>query len=255
MKEENITCDCGTVFQWKPESDDDWVNSLIKPRSCPECTERIAAESHEKWRREREERIDSFVANALRAVMAETPTIFRATDTSHVRFNTAGWQSVQDWKPSFEKPWLGLIGVTGTCKSRIAYLLAAAEIERLARRVAEKDKSTAYPTFAFVASYEITDLAGKLNSSDFGHKDSARQALNRLRSVDLLLIDDLGKGRLSPVVASEMFAIIDHRYANALPMIWTSNSEPQDIVARLPDDMADPFAGRLHDSSRIIRFK
>jgi DNA replication protein DnaC len=255
MKTETITCACGTVFQWIPDTDDKRFVELLRPKACPECEELEKAERLEAMRREREEERERYVSRAMHQVNALTPAIFRSTDLSHSRFNAPAWQLVNEWIPTFEKPWLGLIGDTGTSKTRIAYLLAALEIERQARKLAEKTTVPNVPTFAFIASYEITDLASKLSASDFCRKNEARDALDKLRRVDLLLIDDLGKGRLSPSVATELFAIIDHRYANALPMIWTANSTPEIIAANLSEDMAAPFAGRLHDSSRIVRFK
>lgn len=255
MKMETITCDCSTVFQWTPDSDNEWIIDMMRPKFCPKCTERIEAESEEQRQLEREERIGRYMMGVTQSVRNSTPLIFQTTDPSHADFNANGLQLVEDWKSTFEKPWLGLIGPTGTCKTRIAYLLAASEIQRQARNLAQKLRGPDAPTFAFIASYEITDLACNLSAADFGRKDAARDALNKLRRVNLLLIDDLGKGRLPPSVASELFAIIDYRYANALPMIWTANSEPAIIAASLSKDMAAPFAGRLHDSSRIVRLK
>ena len=68
-------------------------------------------------------------------------------------------------------------------------------------------------------------------------------------------VDDLGKGRMTPAVASEFFDVIDHRHKENMPVIWTANSTPEVIAANMTLDMAAPFAGRLNDCSRIIRFQ
>jgi len=257
MRSETITCSCGDVFQWTPAADcDEWLASMSRPSSCPECSHRIQVERREQERIESEARITKHVAHITAKIDAATPPIFRRTDTSHPSFNAAGWQRVRNSKPTEEKPWLGLIGETGTCKSRIAYLLARTAIERMARQSAEKvHHGYRQPTFAFLAAYEITDAAARLHAADFKEKDKARDYLAELRRVDFLIVDDLGKGRLSPAIAAELFALVDHRYCHALPMIWTANSTPEAIAANLAEDMAAPFAGRLNDSSRIIRFK
>jgi len=52
-----------------------------------------------------------------------------------------------------------------------------------------------------------------------------------------------------------MFALINHRHCHALQTIWTANSTPEQIASNLAEDMAGPFAGRLNDSSRILRLK
>ena len=137
--------------------------------------------------------------------------------------------------------------MTGRCKTRLAYRYAADELKRLtAERI---------PTFEFVASYEIDNAVNHQYGSDFQEKAKARYFLDRLREVDVLLIDDLGKGRLTPAVASELFALIDHRHSHLARTIWTSNSSPESIAAGLPEDMSGPFAGRIIESSKIFTFK
>ena len=137
--------------------------------------------------------------------------------------------------------------MTGRCKSRLAYLYAAMVLERMT--------DATLPSFAFVASYEISDAVMRQYGNGYQEKDKARNYLERLREVDLLLIDDLGKGRLTPTVAAELFALIDHRHKDMGCTIWTSNSSPETIAAGLPEDMAGPFAGRIIESSKIFNFK
>ena len=91
MKTETITCECGTAFEWTPDPDE-WIASLTRPRSCPECSERIQTEEREQRQLENEKRQADYVENIRREVASATPAIFKATDTSHARFNVAGWQ-------------------------------------------------------------------------------------------------------------------------------------------------------------------
>jgi hypothetical protein len=244
MTTETITCECGVNFEWTPC--DEWEFQFLRPNHCPECETRIEAKREAVVR---QRKIDEISRRARESAHHATPAIFCATDTSHQKFNLKGWQKVNGWSPNAEKPWLGLVGETGTCKSRIAYLLAAAEIERMATAMERE------PSFQFVAAYEISELVGQLTASSFQTKDEARADLARLRDARLLLIDDLGKGRMTPAVSAEFFALIDHRYCHALPTIWTANSLPDTFAAAMLADMAAPFAGRLNDSSRIILFR
>lgn len=259
MTTENITCSCGTKFQWTPEpSDDEWVIKIMRPRSCQDCEDRHAAETQEERRIESERRLVSAITQMRSYVANETPRLFRGTDISHERFNAAGWARVKDWRPSDEKPWLGIIGETGTCKTRIACLLAADEMDRQVTRRTMKPMQTFtnIPRFHFAPSYKITEIAALLQAGTFEQKEEARSYLDEIRRADLLVIDDLGKGRMNnATIAAEMFALVSHRYDNALPTIWTANSTPEQIASNLAEDMAAPFAGRLNDSSRILRFK
>lgn len=249
MTTETITCECGAIFEWEPSAFTDFISLdpyFFRPDHCSRCSERIEAERQAS---ERLQRIAKISRNARESAHHATPAIFRTTVTSHPKFNDRGWHKARDWRPSAEKPWLGLIGETGTCKSRIAYMLAAGEIELMATAMERE------PSFQFVAAYEISDMVGRLVAQSFETKDEARSDLARLRNARLLLIDDLGKGRMTPAVSAELFALIDHRYCHALPTIWTANSTPEQIAANLSEDIAGPFAGRLNDSSRILRFK
>jgi hypothetical protein len=266
MTTETITCSCGTEFQWTHgKTDPEWVLKFTRPVSCPDCDNRREAQLREELRNEFERRLASALAQMRSCVSKETPGLFRGTDISHERFNAAGWAWVKDWHPSDEKPWLGIIGETGTCKTRIACLLAATEMERQVTRRAMKSEQTFtnIPRFQFAACYEISEIAALLQAGTFEQKEEARSYLDAIRRADLLVIDDLGKGRMNASIAAEMFALVNHRYANALPTIWTANSTPEQIASNLAEDMAGPFAedmagpfaGRINDSSRIIRFK
>jgi len=268
MKTETITCEsCQASFEWEHDLDEKW-RELLKPNYCEPCLA-IAKEQEELAKREAKqrklkERIDGYVEG----IRGKIPPLFQKTDINHPRFNRAGWDKLKDWRPTDEKPWLGLIGETGTSKSRIGHLLSL----EIAREMAN-DRFSAMtfsnnkrePGIMLVSSNEITS-ASMLQFSNKQHAtrplwddrtpaQQARDFLDALRTADFLLIDDIGKGRLSPAVAAEFFAIVDHRYQYQLPMIWTANSTPEEIASCMSEDMAAPFAGRLNDSSRIVRFK
>lgn len=50
---------------------------------------------------------------------------------------------------------------------------------------------------------------------------------------DLLIIDDLGKERLSEWILEKLFQIVNTRYENMLPIIITTNYTEQELVKRL----------------------
>ena len=257
MNTETITCSCGTKFSWEYEpSDEEWLLKFLRPRLCQDCKDRRAAEGRENARIKHEQSLTNAIAQMRFRVANETPLLFRQTDISHKRFNAAGWARVKEWKPSADKPWLGIIGETGTCKSRIACLLADAEMDRqfTLRNMDSYQEHWDIPRYRFASCNEISDFASLLQVGSFELKEKARCYLHDIRRADLLVIDDLGKGRMNTAIAAEMFALIDHRYVNALPTIWTANSTPEQFASNLAEDMAGPFAGRINDSSRILKF-
>lgn len=254
---ETITCECGAAFEWENSETDQFSADWLRPGRCPACQTAFDQEQEERQQREQEERIFRELGNLRQTILSATPQRPRETCTDHPAFNSKAWARLRQWTPTTEKPWLGLVGATGACKSRIAYLVAGLVLERmLAARIGHitTRECPRHPSFVFSKSYEITEKTMEQFGGTDEAKRKARAWLDRLRKADLALVDDLGKGKLSPAVAAEMFALVDHRHDHQLTTIWTSNSPPEIIAANLSDDMAGPFAGRLNESSKIFKF-
>jgi hypothetical protein len=249
---ETIKCHCGEPFQWEPSPDPAWRKYDIRPTSCPSCAEREEAELVAQ--REAEE-ARKRITVAQEKALDELPPLFRATDTAHPRFNLTAWNKVKDHTLTPEKPWLGLIGETGKCKTRMAALIAIEEIGRIAEKWKSTDWRKREPIFIFTTGYRICELASLVSTGSWEQKEEARKELERITTCDLLLVDDLGKWKLTDTVAATLFAIINERYADCLRTIWTANSTPEEIAAMMNSDMAAPLAGRLNDHSLIFRFK
>ena len=73
--------------------------------------------------------------------------------------------------------------------------------------------------------------------------DPRRQAIERLRTVPLLMLDELGVKGMSDFDHSELFALIDYRYRNRLPTIAAANS----TRAAFPDVVGERVADRLFE--------
>jgi DNA replication protein DnaC len=249
---ETIKCPCGESFQWEPS---DWMETqadldLYRPTSCPPCIKRQDAEYEAS---QKAEALREKIEKARKKALGELPCLFHATDTNHPRFNRPAWEKVKDHKLTEEKPWLGLIGETGLSKTRIAALIAIEEVRQLTERWTGWGGENL--SFVFVTGYRICELAGIVQTGSFDQKEEARKELEQITTCDLLLIDDLGKGRVNDSVAATLFGLMDYRYANILRTIWTANSTPEQIAASMTSDMAAPFAGRLNDHSRIIKLR
>ena len=133
----------------------------------------------------------------------------------------------------------------------------------VAETIIKEMAATSTPSFMFETSNEIKEaVMAKFSKSgaardlwDDPPANSARAYIKKLHDCDLLLIDDLGKARMTPAVAEEMFGLINSRHDYNRPLIWSANSTPEQIAASLPEDMAGPFAGRLHECSTIYQLK
>lgn len=249
MKTEIIKCHCGKSFEWEPFTWD--KTKTFRPDACPSCEEREAAlKEAERIRIQ----IANNVASARESVTDSLPAAFQITDTTHPRFNAKDWNKLKDWKPTPEKPWLGIIGETGLSKTRIVSLLAIKEAGRMAGRWSNGGHHQ-NPKFEFTTGYRICELAGSVQTGSYDEKETARRELNRVRRCDILIIDDLGKGKITDTAGAALFALIDHRYANLKITYWTSNSTPEEIAVAMDNCTAGPFAGRINDHSRIVRLR
>lgn len=189
---------------------------------------------------------DETLDRYLRALDAVTPPRIRATDPAHPEFNAALWERVQDWKMTVERPWLGLVGPTGTSKTRIIYLALrqVARADAAAGRTFEP-RWTDGPTFSrsVLAQFRGTDE----------QRVAAVEILDRVRGADVLVFDELGKVQASSAVVAEAFALIDHRHARNKLTVWTSNRSPQEACATWGEEYAATTAGRILEASTIFK--
>ena len=260
---ENITCTCGTMFQWERFENElgEKFDSMFRPKLCDPCqaitdkeVERIESERIERKRREDRE---AAITRLTEKLDCRTPDRYKATDIRHPGFNLNLWNRVKAWRPTPEAPWLGLVDVSGESKTRIGYLLlreiVLASISDNGGRPMSFEIATAYELSEAVRnqySKRMPDVRGMHDDYTVGEK--ARAYIDRMATAGILLFDDLGKAKNTPAVSAELFAIIDRRHAENLATIWTANSAPNEIVAGMSADLAGPLAGRLIECSQII---
>ena len=130
---------------------------------------------------------------------------------------------------------LWLTGDVGTGKTTLAMAVSAA--------AAQAGRS--------VAIYSLPRLLARIRrtyDADSG-EDSYLAFFERLTSVDLLHIDDLGAEKRSDWVLEQLYAIVDERYGSQRSMVVTTNLEETDLeeqigartVSRLVEICGDPL--------------
>lgn len=91
-----------------------------------------------------------------------------------------------------------------------------------------------------------------------GYEYRGMTNLERYKSVKLLAIDDLGAERLTEWGVDRLFEIVNHRHNHLLPMIVTSNLEPDALADRINrqigDQSGDRIVERLIESCTVVRF-
>ena len=95
----------------------------------------------------------------------------------------------------------------------------------------------------------------KITFNDGGGADS--KVINRYKSCDLLIIDDLGQEQATEWTTSILYAIINDRYEAMKPIIITTNfNESNLIMAETPKGVGDhrirAILSRIHETTSLL---
>lgn len=142
---------------------------------------------------------------------------------------------------------IGFVGKAGTCKTRAAYLLMDNNIIDIEYVGGIRESATAF------TSTELACLAVDQFSDDPNDRDEAKRYLKRAKRDHLLLIDDIGKGKMTERAEVELYDILEYRTSNMLPTIWTANMAGDELRKILSKDRGDPIMRRLMEFSTIIK--
>ncbi len=89
------------------------------------------------------------------------------------------------------------------------------------------------------------------NTFDNAVKNEDKKLFDRMKDVELLVIDDLGVEKVSEWLIDEMYQIIDFRWRNKKPMIITSNRSLDDLMKVYPEQIPS----RIKGCCKNIHFK
>lgn len=126
-----------------------------------------------------------------------------------------------------EQPWCVILGATGVGKSTAAAAVAL--------------KACAFGPVLWVPAAELAVRAGGFDGVAFGR---------RVKSVDLLVLDDVGQEHASDFARSVMAEVLMHRHENGERTVLTSNLTWQAFSARMGLRLAD----RIRSAARVSEF-
>lgn len=89
------------------------------------------------------------------------------------------------------------------------------------------------------------ELLDRLREAAAEGGESEGCLMRRLRRVDLLVIDDMGKAEVTPKMFARLFELVDKRVTRGLPLVATSNYRPRDLIRRYASSVEDVDAQAL----------
>ena len=254
---ETRTCEkCSKTYQhvawyWDEVGDQyDWNGSI---QHCPSCLLFVEErEKRERLAREEEERREAKERVAKVDWEKIVPPVYRETDIGHSNYPkeihrmAIEWQNGKGANDSNQKLFLGLIGPSCKCKSRVV----AQTVKRMIW-AGKKCQWVNAAKFQRLVQGQWNNDQAESSSSTVG--ELARRDLASFQQCDTLVLDDLGKGSLTETVAGALYDLIEERSSQGRAMLWTSNASLDDLLSMLPKDCGWPIVRRLVDFSTIIQ--
>jgi DNA replication protein DnaC len=134
---------------------------------------------------------------------------------------------------------IGMIGKSGAGKTRAAV--------ELLKKFYDQGKS-----ICFLKATKLTQHAQDKFSDVPEVKNKALERIRKAYTCNILLLDDLGKGRLPATAEELLYDLIDERTERGLPVIWTSNAGADQLNSMLSSDRGQPIIRRLAEFSTIV---
>lgn len=204
---------------------------------CQSCSDRT---SDEYDREERERKARELWEECI-------PETYRKTDTQHPDFlaqsTTArisqSWLRGDQINGQERMLCLGIIGESGKCKSRI--------IAQLCKRLIWQGKHVTWinsARFQWCAQNQFNDSSSQ----------EAKKELSRCLYTANLVFDDIGSLKATEAVSDSLYAILEHRTSNGLPIMWTSNETEKEILVsgKISEKARERSVSRLIGFSNII---
>lgn len=105
----------------------------------------------------------------------------------------------------------------------------------------------------------LSSLLDKIKETYKSDNYTEMEYIQMYSEVDMLIIDDLGKEKISEWVLEKLFVIINNRYNNYLPVIITTNYDKEELSRRLNvnqnDSMVESIISRLYEMCGGIEIK
>lgn len=195
---------CDVEIEYEPVT---FHGLTLAPNICDACSEKVEKEHHE-------ERVAEYRKERANAFNSLCPEPMRTIDPDKL---PCGPEKLEKCVNHDLTRGLVIHGVTGMGKTRLMWQLA----KRIYVTEMKGMKVLRDSSFGRMIERSYAEGMGKHD-----------QLVERLSRVAFLLIDDLGKAKLTDRVESDLFDIIDSRYAAGLPCIFTTQFVADTLAER-----------------------
>lgn len=180
----------------------------------------------------------------------QCPSIFRVCDQNKVP-NPESYKRVTAWK--YSPRGLLCFGPTARGKTRAAW--------QLVKRLSEEGVPCIHydgVTFA----HDCATAFGPDGIRPWWMESSCLREdkmdgpswIKELFGIQLLFLDDLGKGRMTERTEAELFGLLDRRFSDGRPVLLTCNFSAEALAAKVSEDRGAPLVRRLKEFCEPIAF-
>ena len=221
--------ECQTPYPYEPIELDGIDIMTAFAHYCDPC-----ALLHERKREEGDR--TKRIAKAQAMLAEAIPPRMRETDITSPKFNLAAWDMIKAETTPYDPRNILLVGAAGLCKSRILALLC--------KRAALRGQQIAWLT-----AHEFALLADRYKN--YKTRFEASEQITRLKYIDRLVFDDLGKQEWTAAIEEVFFYLIDHRHSHNKPTWFSCNTHPNHMLldGKLSKDRGPAIIGRNHDDA------
>ena len=237
---------CGSLLFWNPNPPEcDCPEAIInRETTAREQREKQEREAKEKRQREWNERISTLrdESGIKKRFLERTFSNYKRATREQVRCYAEAKRYAENFPQHFSRgEGLYIEGTNGTGKTHLAVAIALELLE----------KGT--PVIFKTASDLLADI--KKTYDDGGEEES--KVMSLFKTVDLLIIDDLGKERCTDWSISLLFSLINDRYEEMRPTIITTNYNADQLIDALTpkgydNTKATAIVSRLKEVSSVI---
>ena len=163
--------------------------------------------------------------------LSRIPSLTKKThsfDTWRHRGKESWWSDIKKYADGkYEHPFLTLLGMVGTGKTRLAWSIAWAWLNR--------GRSVLY--------YQVEELLDALREGysawEKGDAIGYHIVLKHTQNVGLLILDDFGAEHGTAWAKAKLDQIVDYRYVHQKPLIATTNLTLDQLAERVADRLSE----------------